>query len=84
MPPYVRNNRSLVSGYITPNQRNILTTDCMIKKLLRQVAHRQFRFGQYQQSTGIFINPVYQPKSRKRTFSNPGIFLLQVPRYTVQ
>ena len=57
---HMRYDGPAVPLHITPDKRQVLTLNGVIKKLLREVPHGLIGFCQHQQATRIFINAVYQ------------------------
>ena len=56
-------HRTLISFHIAPYEGYILAFSSLMKKLLSQVQHSLFGLSDNQQSAGIFINAMHQPRT---------------------
>ena len=56
-------HRTLISFHIAPHKGYILAFGSLVKKLLSQVQHSLFGLSDNQQSAGIFIDAMHQPRS---------------------
>ena len=56
-------HRTLISFHVAPHKGYIFAFSSFVKKLLSQVQHSLFGLSDNQQSAGIFINAMYQPRT---------------------
>ena len=56
-------HRTLISFHVAPYEGYIFAFGSFMKKLLRQVQHSLFGLSDNQQSTGIFVDAMHQPRA---------------------